>query len=58
MKPQIRLPSDPGPNPYDSSTSLSELPQNKWLVSVGWWFAIATLGVGFALARWSNGTLG
>jgi len=57
MKLNIRLPSDPGPNPYDSKTMPSDLPENKWLVSIGWWATILALAGGFVFARWSNGSL-
>jgi hypothetical protein len=57
MKLNIRLPSDTGPNPYDSRTSLNDLPENKWLVSVGWWATIIMLGLGFVFGRWVNGSL-
>lgn len=57
MKLNIRLPSDTGPNPYDSRTSPTDLPENKWLVSVGWWATIIMLGLGFVFGRWVNGSL-
>lgn len=53
----IRLPTDHGPNPYDSKTMPADLPENKWLVSLGWWATIIALGGGFVFARWSNGSL-
>lgn len=57
MKLNIRLPSDPGPNPYDSKTMPSALPENKWLVSAGWWATIIMLGVGFVASRIVSGNL-
>lgn len=57
MKPQIRLPTDHGPNPYDSKTMPSDLHENKWLVSVGWWFTVLALTGGFVFMRWTNGSL-
>lgn len=53
----IRLPTDPGPNPYDSKTSLTDLPENKWLFSIGWWATMLAMAGGFVFARWSNGSL-
>lgn len=53
----IRLPTDHGPNPYDSRTQPRDLPKNEWLVSWGWWFTIIALGAGFTLTRYFNGTL-
>lgn len=57
MKPQIRLPDDEGPNPYDSKTVPKDLPKNAWLTSWGWWLSIALLAAGALLVRHFNGTL-
>lgn len=57
MKLNIRLPNDPGPNPYDSKTMPNALPENKWLVSAGWWATIIMLGVGFVASRIVSGNL-
>jgi hypothetical protein len=51
----IRLPTDEGPNPYDSKTDIKSLGP-KWLTSWEWWFSIIGLGVALTLARlWSGG---
>lgn len=45
-KPQIRLPDDEGPNPYDSATRFEDLPKPNWM-DLGWWVAIIAMGVAF-----------
>lgn len=55
MKPNIRLPDDDGPNPYDSTTKPSDLPKNAWLTSWRWWLAIILLAVGALIARKMSG---
>lgn len=48
MKPQIRLPSDHGPNPYDSKTPFQKplWMQPQWLVGV------LLLGTLFGVMAW------
>lgn len=53
----IRLPTDEGPNPYDSKTMPNDLPKNAWLTSWGWWVSIVLLAGGAMLVRYFNGTL-
>lgn len=49
----VRLPSDPGPNPYDSHTPFKG---PEWLTSWGWWLQIIGLGASMAIFRYfSNG---
>lgn len=47
-KPQIRLPDDDGPNPYDSKTGYQP---PRWL-TLGFWVQIALLAAGLLLARY------
>jgi hypothetical protein len=46
-KPQIRLPDDEGPNPYDSRTGYQPPVWMTWQ----FWLTIIALGVGFYLTR-------
>jgi hypothetical protein len=51
-KPQIRLSSDEGMNPYDSATPIKKLPPKDWQIAGRgweWWFGIIGLGVVFGL---------
>lgn len=50
QKPQIRLPDDDGPNPYDSKTPLKQLGP-AWLRSWQWWFTIVGLGIALVVVR-------
>ena len=52
MKPEIRLPDDEGPNPYDSKTTPNDLPKNEWLVSWEWWIGALAAGVFVAWSAW------
>jgi hypothetical protein len=54
-KPRMRLPSDTGPNPYDSSTPIKET-QPRWLWDWKWWVAIIAIGTIMYLLRVWNGT--
>lgn len=51
FKPQIRLPEDDGPNPYDSKTPL----QPKIWMTWKFWFAIAAMSVTAVAIRYWNG---
>jgi hypothetical protein len=53
-KPQIRLPDDEGPNPYDSSTRYEDLPKKPWM-QLGWWVSIIALAAGLLIARKLSG---
>jgi hypothetical protein len=48
---RIRLPDDPGPNPYDSKTPYQK-PEH---LTLKWWAAIIGAGVGYYLIRKSLG---
>lgn len=52
MKPNIRLPDDEGPNPYDSKTEYKDLPKNEWLVSWKWWVGALAAGAFIAWSAW------
>lgn len=43
----IRLPSDEGPNPYDSKTGYQP---PEWL-TLAWWIGIISMGAGFVAIR-------
>lgn len=46
----IRLPDDPGPNPYDSSVDPKDHPPKDWQIAGrgwSWWISIISMGVGF-----------
>lgn len=46
----IRLPTDTGPNPYDSATPLKSL-SPRWLWDWKWWIGIAVLSAVLYLVR-------
>lgn len=46
-KPQIRLPDDDGPNPYDSKTGLQPKPWMRWQ----YWVAVICAGTAFYFMR-------
>jgi len=46
----IRLPTDEGPNPYDSKTD-PKLLGPAWLTSWNWWFTIIAMGIGLTVVR-------
>jgi hypothetical protein len=54
-RPNIRLPDDPGPNPYDSRTKVGERFEHNWLTSLGWWIGILVLAGGYMLMRHISG---
>lgn len=44
----IRLPDDPGANPYDSATRPEDMPPKDWQIAGRgweWWFAVIGIGV-------------
>lgn len=50
MKLNIRLPNDPGPNPYDSATPIKSHPPKDWQLagrSPDWWIGVIALGLVF-----------
>ncbi len=52
MKLNIRLPNDPGPNPYDSATPINSHPPKDGQIAgrgVEWWAGIIVLGIVFGL---------
>lgn len=52
MKLNIRLPDDPGPNPYDSSTPIKSLPPKDWQIAgrgAEWWSSIIIFGILFGV---------
>ncbi len=52
MKLHIRLPSDTGPNPYDSATPINSHPSKDWQIAgrgFEWWAGIIVLGIVFGL---------
>jgi hypothetical protein len=51
FKPQIRLPTDEGPNPYDSKTPIEDLPKPVWM-RPGWLFGIIGMAIAIFVARW------
>lgn len=55
-KHRLRLPSDTGPNPYDSKTPLKDLTPRH--LTWGFWFQIGLLALGFTLCKiWFGGGL-
>lgn len=50
-RPNIRLPDDPGANPYDSRSDIGDRFENHWLTKIGWWIGIGVLAVGLLLTR-------
>lgn len=52
VKPNIRLPDDAGPNPYDSKTTPNDLPKNEWLVSWKWWATGLAVSTFSLLSLW------
>lgn len=54
-KPQIRMPHEDGPNPYDSSTPIDKLPPKDWQIAGRgweWWFGVIGTGVIFGIWAW------
>jgi hypothetical protein len=52
MKPSIRLPDDPGPNPYDSATPITSLPPKDWQIAgrgAEWWVGVLAFGIFFGV---------
>jgi hypothetical protein len=47
LKPQIRLPDDEGPNPFDSKTGLQPKPWMRWQ----YWIGALALGLGAFLVK-------
>jgi len=46
----IRLPSDHGPNPYDSATPIKDHPPKDWQIAgrgMEWWIGVIALGIAF-----------
>lgn len=54
MKPALRLPDDPGPNPYDSKTPIYPNPWEVWSKRFSLLAMAVVLGV---MAAYKNGTL-
>lgn len=48
----IRLPTDEGPNPYDSKTKFEDLPANAWAFKWEWWITVIIGGIGIAITGW------
>lgn len=54
FKPQIRLPDDHGPNPYDSSTPFQTPRWATWQ----WWLSVLMLGTFFGVMAYLKTTGG
>lgn len=51
----IRLPTDEGPNPWDSKTDPKDYPPKDWQIAgrgFTWWFSIIALGLIWGVTSW------
>ena len=51
----IRLPTDVGPNPYDSRTDPKDYPAKDWQIAgrgFEWWFGVIGIGLVMGIAAY------